>query len=369
MKKHLWMLGMAVAALASCTESEVVDVPESRVIGFDPFVEKHTRAVQNISTVDQINYFNVFGYHADFTTGDDGTITPGNFETEFDNRYVKLTTANGGSYWLNEQAGYWEANQLFRFAAYTNGSNEEKLTATYNPSTDILKITGYEVTDASVDNPAEKPDLLAAISGDRKTTSVTGNTDVVFNFRHMLAKVTLVLYNNSTNMDLHYHTLSVAEVNKKGDCNMSYNGGNIVTTWDNLSESSAFSYGTEIIVPHPTVGSATHTTHEVDFYMIPQSSNKTLTFSTHQVDANGNVAYDKNYTTNLSISSALKSGETDITWQAGHHYRYIINLGETGHTISFNVSGINGWVTDINESGGTDNSDYITLNLTETTSN
>ena len=54
MKTKLWMLGVAVAALTSCTQSEVIDVPENKVIGFEPFVEKHTRAVQNISTVDQI---------------------------------------------------------------------------------------------------------------------------------------------------------------------------------------------------------------------------------------------------------------------------------------------------------------------------
>lgn len=363
MKKSFWMLGMAVAALASCTESEVVEIPEGRVIGFEPFVDKMTRAVQNITNVNQINYFNVFGYHSDYNTSTGASA--GTFQEEFNNQYVKFTQETGTGYWLNEKAGYWEANQLFRFAAYTNGCKEEKLNATYTPSTDVLEITGYEVTDASSE-PTEKPDLLAAISGDRKTTSVDGNTDVVFNFRHMLAKVTLVLYNGSTNMDLHYHNLSVASVNKKGDCNMAYNSGSISTTWDNLTEQEAFSYGTEIVVPHPTVGSATHTTHEVDFYMIPQSSDKTLTFSTHQVDANGNVAYDKTYSANMSVSSVAGAGNND--WKAGHHYRYIINLGETGHTISFSVSGIQGWVTDINNSGGTDNTDYITLSLTETAS-
>lgn len=359
MKTKLWMLGAAVAALTSCTQSEVVEIPESRVIGFEPFVEKHTRAVQNISTVDQITYFNVFGYHADHTNG-----TPmGNWSEEFDNNFVKLTTATGGTtYWLNEKAGYWEANQLFRFAAYTNGSNEDKLTATYTPGNDVLKITGYSVTDASVAEPAEKPDLLAAISGDRITTSVDNNTDVVFNFRHMLTKVTLVLYNGSTNMDLHYHDLNVESVNKTGDCNMEYNSGNILTTWDNLTSSSTFSFGTEEVVPHPTVGSSTHSTKEVSFYIIPQSSNKTISFKTHQVDANGNQAYNKSHSANLSVANV----QGNDSWKPGYHYRYIINLGETGHTISFSVSGVQGWITDIDNTGSTDSHDYIVLSLTTT---
>lgn len=368
MKTKLWMLGAAVAALTSCTQSEVIDVPENKVIGFEPFVEKHTRAVQNISTVDQITYFNVFGYHADHNNG-----TPENeWSEEFRNHYVKLTTAAGGTtYWLNEKAGYWEANQLFRFAAYTNGSNEEKLTAEYTPGEDVLKITGYSVTDASVAEPAEKPDLLAAISGDRITTSVSNNSDVVFNFRHMLAKVTFVLYNGSSNMNLHYQNMSIANVSKKGDCNFSYNGGSPVAIWDNLGEESAFSFGNAEL-PHPTEGSATHTTKEVDFYLIPQSSDKILTFSTYQIDGNGNHALDKSYTTNLSIQPVVDDNNSqttdDITWKAGHHYRYIIMLGETGHTISFSVSGVQDWISDINNSGGVDNKDYITLSPTEVVS-
>ena len=360
MKTKLWMLGAAVAALTSCTQSEVIDVPENKVIGFEPFVEKHTRAVQNISNVNQITYFNVFGYHADHNNG-----TPSvNWSEEFNNHYVKLTTAaDGTTYWLNEKAGYWEANQLFRFAAYTNGSKEEELTATYKPGDDVLKITGYSVTDASVAEPAEKPDLLAAISGDRITTSVNGNTDVVFNFRHMLTKVTLVLYNGSTNMDLHYHDLNIANVNKTGDCNMNYNDGVISTKWDNLTSESIFSFGEEVVVPHPTAGSSTHSTKEVSFYIIPQSSEKTISFKTHQVDANGNQAYNKSHSANLSVAQVQGN---DPSWKPGYHYRYIINLGETGQTISFSVSGIQGWITDINASGTTDSQDYIVLSLTTT---
>lgn len=360
MKKNFWMLVVSLAWLTSCSQSEIVDVPESRVIGFDTYVEKISRSVQNITTADQINYFNVFGYHA---SHDNGTPS-GEFEEEFDNQWVKLTPTSDGSsdYWMNEKAGYWESNQLFRFAAYTNGSRQEKLNATYSAANDVLKIEGYEVTD-STSEPTAKPDLLAAISGDIITTNANTNTDVVFNFRHMLSKVTLVLYNASANMNLHYHNLSIANVNKKGDCSLKYNNRSITTVWDNLSKVENFSFGEQIVVPHPTEGSATYTKHEINFYMIPQSSNKTLTFSTHQVDANGNQAYDKSYSANLSVSEV--AGGEDNEWKAGHHYRYIAYLGELGHTISFSVSNIQGWITDINGSGTTDNNDYIELELTE----
>ena len=38
MKKSLLMLGAAAMMLASCTQNEVMEVAESRAIGFDAFV-------------------------------------------------------------------------------------------------------------------------------------------------------------------------------------------------------------------------------------------------------------------------------------------------------------------------------------------
>ena len=48
MKKNVWLLGAAVAALTSCTQSEVLDVPEGKKIQFESFVEKPTRAVSDL---------------------------------------------------------------------------------------------------------------------------------------------------------------------------------------------------------------------------------------------------------------------------------------------------------------------------------
>ena len=68
------MLAVAVAAITSCTKSEVVDIPESRLIGFDPFVGKQTRTDET-------------------TTGEDGT-----------NRHV-ITGRNDLTYLISSLAG------------------------------------------------------------------------------------------------------------------------------------------------------------------------------------------------------------------------------------------------------------------------
>lgn len=47
MRKSILLLA-AAAALASCTQSEVLEVAENRAISFDPFVGKATRAATEI---------------------------------------------------------------------------------------------------------------------------------------------------------------------------------------------------------------------------------------------------------------------------------------------------------------------------------
>ena len=83
MRTRLWMLGVAVAALTSCTQSEVVEIPENRVIGFDTFVENDSRAVAADVNISTIKNFHVFGYNQS------GNET---WETVFDN--VDVTYQN-----------------------------------------------------------------------------------------------------------------------------------------------------------------------------------------------------------------------------------------------------------------------------------
>lgn len=68
MKKSLFVLGVAVAALASCTQSEVLEVAENRAIQFNTFVNNNTKAVTEINAADGLTSFYVFGYHGDNTS-------------------------------------------------------------------------------------------------------------------------------------------------------------------------------------------------------------------------------------------------------------------------------------------------------------
>lgn len=73
MKKSLFVLGVAVAALASCTQSEVLEVAEGRAIQFNTFVNNNTKAVTEITAGSYSGTYYLFGENSE-TNGNYGTL-------------------------------------------------------------------------------------------------------------------------------------------------------------------------------------------------------------------------------------------------------------------------------------------------------
>lgn len=128
MKTKLWMLGMAVAALTSCTQSEVVEIPESRVIGFDSHVDKGTRAVNPIASKNALSKFAVYGHNGS--------------EFIFDKTTVEKVAS--GLYEYSGIQKTWNVGTTYQFAAFSDGNLIEANT-TYNQSTKTLTISDYAV--------------------------------------------------------------------------------------------------------------------------------------------------------------------------------------------------------------------------------
>lgn len=62
MKKSLFMMGVAIAALSSCTQNEVLDIAESNTIQFGKsYIGKPTRA-NIINNEDELDNFYVYGF-------------------------------------------------------------------------------------------------------------------------------------------------------------------------------------------------------------------------------------------------------------------------------------------------------------------
>lgn len=167
MKKSLFMMGVAVAALSSCTQSEVLNVADNNVIKFEnAYVGKATRAA---TVLDNSNFgsFYVYGY--------DGS----------QNIFENVNVFKGdGSAWGYDNLVEYADSKTYTFAAYsdggtTKGTGQLALGATFSttPAT-TLGITGYTTTD--------NKDLIVSFSHDNINSA---NAPVAFTFKHALAQV------------------------------------------------------------------------------------------------------------------------------------------------------------------------------------
>lgn len=159
MKRSLFLLGMAAAALSSCTNEDVVDVAQNRTIRFDTFVNNNTRAVTEVTTENLSSYY-LFGKYGDATEN-----------------YSELVFDNEPS----SAIAYWTVNKYYAFGAYANGNDNRIDNATFDANTGKLKFPGY--------TPNDEKDLVAATARAEAGADVTNKEAVSLQFVHMLSQV------------------------------------------------------------------------------------------------------------------------------------------------------------------------------------
>ena len=160
-------MGVAVAALSSCTQSEVLNVADNNVIKFEnAYVGKATRAA---TVLDNSNFgsFYVYGY--------DGS----------DNIFENVNVFKGdGSAWGYDNLVEYAGSKTYTFAAYSDGGTTKGtgqlatgVTFSTSPATTLV-IAGYTTTD--------NKDLIVSFS---HTNIDDANAPVAFTFKHALAQV------------------------------------------------------------------------------------------------------------------------------------------------------------------------------------
>lgn len=165
MKKSLFVLGVAVAALASCTQNEVVDIAESNAIKFDAFVGNPTKAVTEVDN-DNIEAFHVYGTKNGATGFFDG-----------DQVYESGTA----DVWIYDNLKTWET-ATYTFAAYSNGGVKNAA------STSNVEWNGTSLTIENYDAWTEQKDLLVSIASNADALG-SQNVPVQFTFKHALALI------------------------------------------------------------------------------------------------------------------------------------------------------------------------------------
>ncbi len=295
MKKSLFVLGVAVAALASCTQSEVLEVAENRAIQFNTFVNNNTKAVTEINAADGLTSFYVFGYHGDNTNSLTNEV------------YVNES---------NSQVAYWVPSQTYRFAAYADGAGNIIDGAEFDAANRELSINNY--------TPNDEKDLVAAVPTSDITTdeSLSDVAPVQLTFVHLLSQVAFEFTTDAADS----YTLTISNVQINGavnTANCTYDG--TVPVWGGSPVSDvAYSYsdlnGVDI------ANQEENYTASQSKLVIPQSNTNNLTV-TFTATLSGDGVTDtktRNFTGNLSYSGTTPA--TANTWTNGYRYKYTAQI-------------------------------------------
>lgn len=296
MKKCMFLLGVAVAALASCTNEEVVSVPENAAIKFaGAFVDKATKA--DVTTASITNFW-VFG---DYDNS-------GSWVDVFNN--VKVTGNNNTdqSAWTPEDVAYWQATKSYNFGAYADGTTSNS-NVEYAPATNTLTFTDYTAADN---------DLIAA-TATNKSWDGTNEPDLVdLSFKHMLAKVKFTFKTNAAD------TYTMAVTNLKINNAIKTATGTFTTSdvinWNGTATGSGVeAYGYEPITDFAT---ATQQASSEVQYVIPQenTNNATVSFTVSYTDGSGAEPKTKD------VTGVALSIDTENEWVAGYSYNYVTTI-------------------------------------------
>lgn len=275
------MLGAAAMMLASCTQNEVVEVAESRAIGFNG------TGIDNITKADitsgAFTHFYVYGGY------DDTPIFNG---TE--------VSYNGGN-WTYTPTQYWAAG-TWRFAGYEGGDG-------VSPTWSYANGLTLEVN-SDADNQS---DVVYAASGDITVTDATTySTPVALNFTHLLSKIQFKFLKDAQSLDGVTVTLSNFVVS-----DITTNAKWVAGTQENATSPVTGAYS-DFSSPEEIVANTGLTTEA--FYVIPQTVGTfTITADAVVTDAAGTEVHSGKIT-------AIVPTTTITEWEAQNYYIYTATL-------------------------------------------
>lgn len=326
MKKQLFLLGLAVAAMSSCTNDEVLEMQSTqKAIGFDSFVNKATRAITG--TDGELSQIYVEGYY-------------GNNKPVFTN----LTVTKGTEGWTYAESAkkYWTANTYY-FAAYAQGNNAASPTGvSFSKPNDgshgTLSITDYAidyVTDAAA-TVCNGYDLVADIV---EEVGAQGRTSkVAFTLKHLLSKINFTVLNTDTEFPMVITDLVISGVKKKGTFSSSYTQTWTPTqsNWDMSEDANDKIDIIAIKTDQQSIAVGGRVTSE--YYLVLPQDLSAITFSIKATYYDGNdVVYVKEFE-----DQTVSIGQNSI-WAPNTVYDYTISLPTAAKPIEFGSVEVSDW--------------------------
>lgn len=285
MKKGLLMLGAAAMMLASCTQNEVLEVTESRAIGFNGTgIDNITRA--DITSADFSQFYVYGGYNtSDLFQG------------------TEVNKQDGGN-WQYTPTQYWKVGE-WKFDAYAPKA-EGAITPEWSYESGLTLAVN---SDATHQNDVIYAAATASVTDSDSDGTLEGANQVSLNFKHLLSKLAFKF--TKDNQSLGAMTVTMSNFQVVG----------ITTTGKWIA-------GVQQTVEGAATGSYTDGAGVIDedgvqtawFYVIPQEV-KAFAITANVKVVNGAGDIIKNGTIAASVPA------TGITnWSAQYRYLYSAQL-------------------------------------------
>lgn len=310
--KKLFISMLAVAALASCSQEDVIVADKGDLIGFNSFVENSTRAALDPSYgqgAQNLTEFQVWGT----VNGGNGLVAIYNgADVEGQVGYAdnEKTQPN---IWYCDVTQYWIKDAIYNFAALVN-------------ATDDLAFANLLPTEVKGFVADGETDLLYARSEENITGLASGNGPVNFNFEHLLSKVKFTVKNNSKTAEQYSFKVNGIVIKGKntGDVTLA------TKAWDTSAATEDTNYTVaEIVVNKDTADAGEEC--EKELLLIP--GDYTINFN---VDI-------YNGTTKLgSQTYPVAGGSYAKTLAVGNAYNFVITVA-VGEEITFSVENQPTW--------------------------
>lgn len=322
MKKSLFMLGVAVAALASCTQNEVVDIAESNVIKFDnAFVGKATKAVAS-PELTTANIEDMYVFAVDET------------DTQvFDAQPKNVYKVEGTSEWSYDNLVAWDDTKSYEFIAYAGkdlGNSVE-----YVEDKKALNFKSITV------NGQNQFDLLYSNLVERVNGGSLVKDPIEFSFDHLLSMVQFTLksgFGSTTKVTItgfKFYGLRTTE---------SYDATADTPAWTATSSVNTDSDTDFIVASGEKEDVAQSGVGDVvnSWVVIPQKNTEAANVA--MVSFRAKVTDGASITEEKDFVAKIPS----ITWEKGNRYNYIFtitpeNMGIADKYITFEVPTVTEW--------------------------
>ena len=302
--KKLFVMTLAVAALASCSKVEPIEPGYKSAIGFGKsFVENSTKALLDGTEIKKA----------------DGNFAVWGTEKQGTNAAVAIFAAekiswDGSAWGYTTQARYWHKDHVFNFAAVAPFSAN----TTVDLGADLLPETATYTLAPELE---DQVDLLYAKSNPNITPDRDDFADKVnFTFDHMLAKVKFLIDSDYTTG----YTVVIEGLQIKAAETATVIFAH--KAWTSHTGEVALPFATSEIVSDATVESN-------ESLIIPNATHSYVVSGTAKVKMGSTVV--KTIPLNYTISSPL---------EADNHYN-ITALIKPGNPIQFDVEKVNGFPT------------------------